>query len=197
MNVISIHPAEIVFSKPFSLTNKKITNLLTPTDMTDAATRQYVDTRCVKNNAAYKPILENNNGLTGFIASCSNQMGPGFQAHGAFNNLKPDWATLNATGWLTIQCPDPVSIWKVALNARSVAGKNITSWSISASNDALTFQSLLTSTSALLEAATKQSFFEINTPASYQYYKFTIITSEGTPGIGIQYMQVYTVDALL
>ena len=197
VNVISIHSAEIAFSKPLSMTNSKITNLLTPTNTTDAATKQYVDTRCVKNNAAHIPILENNNSLTGFTASCSNQMNPGFPAYGAFNNLKPDWATLNATGWLTIQCPDPVRIWKVALKARSVAGKNITSWSLSASNDALTFQTLLTSTSALLGAATKPSFFEVNTPASYQYYKFTIVTSEGTPGIGIQYMQVYTVDALL
>ena len=77
------------------MTNSKITNLLTPTDPTDAATKQYVDTRCVKNNAAYIPILENKNSSTGFIASCSNQMGPGFPAYGAFNNLKPDWATLN------------------------------------------------------------------------------------------------------
>ena len=44
--------------------------------------------------ADYIPNLEGNNSITGFIASCS---GPGFQAYGAFNNVKSDysWATMN------------------------------------------------------------------------------------------------------
>ena len=98
MNVFSVHPAEIVLSKPLSMTNSRITNLMTPTDTTDAATKQFVDTRCMKNNVAYIPNLESNNSSTGFIASCSNQMDLGFPAYGAFNSLKQDWATLNATG---------------------------------------------------------------------------------------------------
>jgi uncharacterized membrane protein YcgQ (UPF0703/DUF1980 family) len=125
-------------------------------------------------------------------------MGPGFQAYEAFNNLKSDnsWAMMNTAGWLQIQCPDQVRIWRVALKARSFNGKNVTSWSITASNDGLTFETLLTSTSILLGAAIKPSFFDLNTSTAYQYYRFNISTSEGAPGTGVQYMQLFTVDEL-
>jgi hypothetical protein len=198
INILSINVAEVVLTKPLSMTNDKITNLATPTDPTDAVTKQYVDTKFVKNNVGYVPNLESNISLTGFIASCSDQMGPGFQAYEAFNNLKSDnsWATMNTAGWLQIQCPDQVRIWRVALKARSFVGKNLTSWSLTASNDGLTFETLLTPTSTLLGAATKPSFFEIDTLTAYQYYRFNISMSEGAPGTGVQYMQLYTVDEL-
>jgi hypothetical protein len=198
VNIFYINAAEVVLTKPLSMTNNKITNLATPTDHTDAVTKQYVDTRCVKNNVGYIPILESNNSLTGFTASCSDQMGPGFQAYGAFNNLKPEWATVNTASWLQIQCPDPVRIWRVALKARFAAGRNITLWSITSSKDGLTFDTLLSSTNnTLLGTATKPSFFEIDTSTAYQYYRFNILASEGTPGTGVQYMQLYTVDRLI
>jgi len=197
VNIVDINAVEVALTKPLSMTNNKITNLATPTDPTDSATKQYVDTKCVKNNAGYIPNLESNNSLTGFTASCSNQMGPGFQAYGAFNNLKPEWATINTTSWLQIQCPVPVRIWRVAFKARPVAGRNITSWSITASNDGLTFDTLLSSeTNTLLGAATKPSFFEIDTSTAYQYYRFNILASEGISGTGVQYMQLFTVDQL-
>ena len=197
INIFVINAAEVVLTKPLSMTNNKISNLALPTDPTDAATKQYVDTRCVKNNVGYIPNLESNSSLTGFIASCSDQMGPGFQAYGAFNNLKADssWATTNTTAWLAIKCLDSVKIWKVALKARSFSGKNITTWSISASNDGTTYESIITSTTPLLGAATTPTFFEINTSVAYQYYRFNILASVGTPGVGIQYMQLYTVSS--
>jgi len=37
------------------------------------------------------------------------------------------WFTMNLTGWLMIQCPTPVRIWKVALKAQSIVGRRITS----------------------------------------------------------------------
>ena len=199
INSLAINASDVVLTKPLSMTNNPITNVASPTNQTDAATKQYVDTKFVKNNVGYIPNLDSNNSLTGFIASCSDQMGPGFQAYEAFNNLKSDnsWAMMNTAGWLQIQCPDQVRIWKVALKARFIVGKNITSWSITASKDGLTFETLATATtSTLLGAATKPSFFEIDTLTSYQYYRFNILTSEGAPGTGAQYMQLYTVDEL-
>ena len=199
LNIFAINAAEVVLTKPLSMTNNKITTMANPTNPTDAATKQYVDTKFVKNNVGYIPNLDSNNSLTGFIASCSDQMGPGFQAYEAFNNLKSDnsWAIMNTAGWLQIQCPDQVRIWKVALKARSVVGKNLTSWSLTASNDGLTFETLSTSTTiTLLGTATKPSFFEIDTLTAYQYYRFNILTSEGAPGTGVQYMQLYTIDHL-
>jgi len=102
----------------------------------------------------------------------------------------------------------------VALKARSIAGRIITSWTLSASNNGTVFDILLTSTSyqqqvppdlsasnngtvfdTLLtstSALTKPSLFEIDSPASYQYYKFSILASEGITGVGVQYMQLHT-----
>jgi len=199
LNSISINPSEIVFTNPLSMTNSKITNLSTPSDPTDAATKQYVDARCMKNNIGYIPNLEANISLTGFVATSSQHSGPSFQAYGAFNNLKADssWNTTNPTGWLMIQCPTPVKIWKLALKARSFLGKKITSWTISANNGGAVFDTLLTSTTTLFGAATAPSFFEIDTPTAYQYYKFSILSSEGAPGIGVQYMQLYIVDTIV
>jgi len=68
---------------------------------------------------------------------------------------------LNAPGWLEIKCPDPVRIWKVMLKARPVAGRNITSWSITASNDVTAFETILTSTNVLLGFTTEPSFFKL------------------------------------
>jgi len=84
----------------------------------------------------------------------------------------------------------------VALKARPSVGKRITSWSISANNSGTVFDTLLTSTTKLFGAVTALDFFEINTPTAYQCYKFSILSSEGAPGIGVQYMQLYTIDAL-
>jgi len=146
--IIAINSSEIAFTKPLSMTHSKITNLATPTDSTDADTKQYVDMRCVKNNVGYIPNLEGNNSITGFSATSSQHLGPSFQAYGAFNIIEADnsWSTTNPTGWLMIQCPTPVRIWKVALKARSIIGKRLTSWTISANNGGAVFDTLLTST---------------------------------------------------
>jgi hypothetical protein len=193
--------ARAKFLKDIMMNDNAITGLRNPTDDKDAATKQYIDTRCVKNSVGYIPNLEANNSITGFSASSSDVIGPGFQPYGAFNNTKADasngsWATNNSTGWLKIQCPDPVRIWRIALKARPIAGRNITSWCLSGSIDGRLFTVLFTSTTALLGAATTPSFFEINTIA-YQYYLINILTSEGTPGVGIHAMQLYTVDTLI
>jgi hypothetical protein len=198
----SQNDARAQFFKDIIMNNNFITDLHNPIDDKDAATKQYVDAKCVKNNVGYIPNLESNNSITGFIASSSNPAGPGFQAYGAFNNRKVEssngsWATADTNGWLKIQCPNPVRIWKVALKARSVAGRNVTSWSISASNDDRTFETLLTSTTVLLGAATIPSIFEIDTLTAYKYYMFNILTSEGTSNIGIHAMQLYTLDTLV
>jgi len=72
----------------------------------------------MKNNIGYIPNLEANISLTGFVATSSHHS---FQAYGAFNNLKTDssWSTMNPTGWLKIQCPISVRIWKEALKLLS------------------------------------------------------------------------------
>ena len=188
------------FFKDIVMNNKFIAGLRDPVSANDAVTKQYVDRKFVKNNVGYIPHLESNNSTTGFFISSSAILGPGYPAYGAFNNMKADgshgsWGALNAPSWLKIKCPDPVRIWKVMLKARPIAGRNITSWSITASNDDTTFEEILASTNVLLGATTEPSFFEINTLTAYRYYSFNILTCEG-PNPGIQTMQLYTCDAL-
>jgi len=53
---------------------------------------------------------------------------------------------------------------------------------LSTSYDGTVCDTQLTSTSrpTLMGAVIKPSFFKIDTPASYEYYKFSILASEGT-----------------
>ena len=121
-----------------------------------------------------------------------------FNPYGAFNWLNGDnangsWVTPGGTttGWLQIKCPEAITIWRVALKARPIAGRNITAWNIAASNDGTTFTTLLTSTTALLGSATAPSFFNISTSTAYQYYRFNITASTGSTDVGVQVMQLY------
>ncbi|KAH3690888.1 hypothetical protein DPMN_193074 [Dreissena polymorpha] len=54
---------------------------------------------------------------------------------------------LQKKGWLQIKCPEAVTIWRVALKARAIDGKNITEWDFSGSNDGKTFTVLVTTES--------------------------------------------------
>jgi hypothetical protein len=73
------------------------------------------------------------------------------------------------------------------------AGRDITACNISASNDGQTFNSLLTSTTALLGSATAPTFLNVVTNDAYQYYRFTITASVG-PDVGVQVFQLYIVS---
>ena len=53
------------------------------------------------------------------------------------------------------------------MKARSVTGRNITSWPITASDDGLTFETIIALTSTSLGAATKPSFFKAITLKAY------------------------------
>jgi len=70
------------------MNNKYIAGLRDPVSDHDAATKQYVDRKFVKNNVGYIPHLESYNSTTGFVIISSAILGPGYPAYGAFNNMK-------------------------------------------------------------------------------------------------------------
>jgi hypothetical protein len=177
------------------MNHNSITNLLDPQNPQDAATKNYVDSRIStarlsRNYVGYIPNLESNNSCTGFKTCASS---PSIvTAYKAFNSCSDEsWVTPSTTGWLHIQCPDLVRIWRVALKARNIQDKNITAWTLSAGNDENSLTPLLESTDALLGSTSGPTFFNVNTTEAYQFYRFTITASTGGGGVGLQMMQLY------
>ena len=181
-----------------SMNHKFIAKLHDPSSPQDAATKNYVDKIAKKCYTGYIPILEANESMLGFIASASIVTSSDFQPFGAFNNLNADGANGSWTtggkipnsppGWLQIQCPERVRIWRVALKAR---GSDITAWKFAGSNDGTTFTTLLTSTTVLLGAAPAPTYFDIPTTSTYQYYRVNITENVGSVDVGIQVMPLY------
>ena len=185
-------------SGALNMSANQITSVAEPTLAQDAATKNYVDTSVKKSYSGYIPILEGNNSRLGFIVTASSIAGGGFNGYGIFNNLNADgangsWVTnLSTTGWIQIQCPDAVRVWRVALKARQFPNRNITAWNIAGSNNGTTFTTLLTSTTVLSGGASTPSYFNISTTVSYWYYRFNITASAGATDVGVQVMQLYT-----
>ncbi|KAH3826339.1 hypothetical protein DPMN_128239 [Dreissena polymorpha] len=162
-------------------------------------TKELITNTPKKSYSGYVPILEKNISRTGFVATASAVTTGDFQAYYAFNNLNVDgsnggWATPAKKGWLQIKCPEAVTIWRVALKARAIDGKNITEWNFSGSNDGKTFEPLLTSTTKLLGSANAPLFFNISTTTAYQYYRLAIQASTGAEDLGVQVMQLYVLS---
>ena len=182
---------------PSLLMNKNfIKGLRDPEEPQDAATKYYVDNK--QNFSGYIPILEANNSSLGFKASSSGNISIKHQPFGAFNNLNADgnngsWATTSPTGWLQIQCPEPIKIWRVGLKARKADGRDITSWNLVAKNEGSAFITLLTSTTALLGSSSSPTFFEVTANNAYQYYRLNIFASTGSSDVGVQVFQLFSV----
>ena len=67
------------------------------------------------------------------------------------------------------QFPEAVVVWRVALKARAITGRDITAWNVAAGADGTTFTTLLTSTTVLLGTATAPPLFQY----FYNYCKST------------------------
>ena len=176
--------------------NNYIRGVHDPEKAQDVATKYYVDNK--PNYSGYIPILESNNSCLGFCASSSataNAATPRLQPFNAFNNLNADgaWVCPSTTGWLQIKCPEPVKIWRVALKARHISGRDITAWNITVSNTGTDFRTLINSSTVLLGSATSPTFVEVTANYAYQYYRLNITASTGSVDVGVQLFQLYII----
>ncbi|KAH3699601.1 hypothetical protein DPMN_074559 [Dreissena polymorpha] len=185
------------WSQVTQLVNAEVQNAIKITK--ELITKELITNTPKKSYSGYVPILEENISRTGFVATASAATPGDFQAYRAFNSLNDKgsnegWVTPAKKGWLQIKCPEAVTIWRVALKARAIDGKNITEWNFSGSNDGKTFEPLLTSTTKLFGSANAPLFFDISTTTAYLYYRLAIQASTGAGDLGVQVMQLYVLS---
>jgi len=123
-----------VLSGSLNMGGNKVKNVGEPSSDQDVATKAYVDS----NSGARKilsgyipPLLSDDSGLnfkTGFIVSASSSYGENYKPYFAFNSTyvrgdgeRGEWATngVYKNFSLTIECPDVVRVWKLALRGRN------------------------------------------------------------------------------
>jgi len=177
------------------MNEKYIVGLHDPAEAQDAATKKYVDESLKKCHIGYIPTMTANDNVAGFFISASSETSNN-KAYMAFNNSmgseEGTWISGDGvTAWLQIKCPEPVIIWRIALEPL----QTIPAWNLSASNDGVSFVPLFTSTTALSRAMQGFStFFNISTTTAYQYYRVTIPEVDDGLLTGIRYMQLYIYD---
>src|SRR6218665_2587295 len=145
-----------------------------------------------KCHVGYIPNLERDVNETGFVVSAISISDVEFRAYRAFTTLEIAWVanhSLGQTAWLTIKCPEPVIIWRIALKAIHT----LSSWCLSASNDGSLYIDLLRSNESLLfnwDSVPKFLVLSSSSTTAYQYYKIYITSITGKT-VGIAYMQLY------
>lgn len=163
----------------------------------DAATKDYVDNRKVKNTSGFIPNLYGNSSKQGFAVKASSEFNQSFQGWNVFSDTNNEWAAkgLQVNGYIQIQLPFPVAIWAFALRGRGSGSERWFNWVIEASNDGEIWTILYSATEDHLGNRTKFYILQIISN-KYLYYRFYGVNGELT-NPGLSYMQIYTVDDLL
>ena len=165
---------------------------------TDAATKDYVNIRKVKNSCGFIPELYKNSSKQGFTATASSELNPSYQGWYVFNSRNIEWATkdLQANSYLQIQLPFPVAIWAFALRGRLSGSERWFNWLIEASNNGEIWKMLYSATDDYLGNRNKFYILKTWTANKYLYYRFYGLNGEPT-NPGLSYMQIYSIDDLL
>jgi hypothetical protein len=167
-----------------------IADLHDPGSAKDAANKIYVD--ALSYMTAYPTMTGNTTTINGlaYIASSSSVVYAGYQPWKAFQNVVDDgWvAATNTNEWVQMQYPAPISMSGFNIIARNIAGRNITSWKVQASNDGTTFTDIVTTNNTAFNGGVLNKF---TFPASdkYLYWRFYIISSVGSVDVGIGMLQ--------
>jgi hypothetical protein len=195
----AFNDARAVFFQNISMNNNSITDLHDPIDRADAATKQYIDTRCVKNNVGHVPnLITNSNSKAGFIVTASSEVGLSL-AYNVFSIIG-DWISQEKTSfWIQLKCPEPVRVHKIAL--RGVRSGVIKNWLLQASNDNDDAYEILYDNymdTGNTESCIDNSLIivEIDSIHKYSTYRIWVHNSDGDRP-GLSHWQLYTVDSLV
>ena len=193
----------IRFYSKVLMKDQYIAELHDPKSLQDAATKNYVDTRYVKNNVGLVPHLVNNVSKNGFVISVYTINGETINnsmVFRVFNSSGAEWSMPTITDsdiYFQIQCPFPVKIHRFALKGRRSGLDQYTNWEIQGSVDTLKWNIIYTS--ILPIEYVKPGFYNLDsiTP-EYSYFRLKI-PSSGSSGttVGLSYFQLYSADPIV
>jgi hypothetical protein len=184
------------FLKDVVMSNNYITGLHDPEGPQDAATKNYVDIKCIKNCVGYIPnMISNNLNKTGFIISANSEVELN-EACNVFSIIGEWLSAVNTDFWIQVRCPERVRIHKFAVKGTKTS--TIRVWKLQATNDEITwddiFDNALDGNSAVIDEG--HSFHESESLIKYQTYRIFVINAIGE-NPGLSYWQLYTVDTLV
>jgi hypothetical protein len=184
--------AEVRIFKNIIMKNNLIKGLRDPLDDKDAATKQYVDTRCVKNGVGYVPHLTSNMNNTGFTVSASSEIARS-EAFNVFNSSGGEWLTAEVRNfWIEIDFPEPMRVHKITL--KGVSTGIIRNWILQSSNDHITWTNLYENTLNGIPH-NQMIITAIDSLQKYSTYRIWVNNADGERP-GLSHWQMYTIDSL-
>jgi F5/8 type C domain len=177
--------------RDFVMNQHFIADLHDPDSSQDAVTKIYAD--AMSYMTAYPTMTSNNTTIDGltYLTSASSILGPALDAWQSFQNVVTAncWVAAAKTNqWIQIQYPLAISMSGFDIVARNLAGRNITSWKVQASNDGITFTDIVTTNTTVFSAGVLNKF-TFAASNKYKYWRFLIVTSVGSTDVGIGMLQ--------
>jgi len=188
---------QALFYKSINMNQNYIGGLNDPNWGQDAATKNYADTRFVKNNVGFVPVLAGNHNKNGFLVEVSSQQIEAKSGFQVFTKAFNEWVVADGVKnnfWIKLKCPEQIRIHKFALRGRagSSAKHNFKLQGNNADNDNWT--DIFSGNDVILSNTV--SFFNVPESSAYYYYRIFIIDCEMTAAPGLSYWQLYTLDPI-
>jgi len=191
--VLRVGDSSATFFNDVIMRDNSIRGLRDPVEDKDAATKLYVDTRCIKNNVGYVPnLITNDRNKVGFSVKASSEFGMNLACN-VFSIIGLWLSEVNTNFWIEVQCPEPVRIHKMAL--RGVSTGIIRNWLLQAANDDDNWHTLIELYHESIDH-TQVTTVEVDSYRKYSRYRIWINDIEGERG-GLSLWQLYTVDSLV